>query len=184
MTDLDILRQNIDSLEKLATEIEDNINQLYAAAKFLPATEDSRRIEPFPSPLKELHRDTVRKYQSWYSVAITLISDIILDKLKEFTALYDKQGYWGGEGVFNLVRFDRYFANDPKRNTFISEFRDKFEIQRSILLSVPDVFSIKESNLREIISAAFVDREIDEAEYLYDKKFYRCAGALAGVALE
>jgi len=184
MSDIEILKRNIESLENLAIEIENNVNQLFTSGNFSSYNERSRKIEPFQSPLKELHRETIRKYQSWYSVALTLISDNIPEKEKEFTSLYEKPGYWGGEGVFDLVRFDRSFPIDKDEKSFIQLFSERFEIQRSILLSVPDVFSIKEMNLREIISAAFVEREIDQAEYLYDKKFYRCAGALAGVALE
>lgn len=184
MTDLEILKIKIDSLEKLAIEIEDNVNQLFASAKFSVIYDNVLEIDSFVAPLNTLHRDTIRKYQSWYSMSLTLISDIIPEKVNEFTSLYEKQGYWGGEGVFDLVRFNRHFPADYKRNSFTKDFRDKFEIQRSILLSIPDVFSIKEIRLREIISAAFVGKEIDEAEYLYDKQFYRCAGALAGVALE
>ncbi|WP_052297243.1 HEPN domain-containing protein [Methanolacinia petrolearia] len=46
------------------------------------------------------------------------------------------------------------------------------------------IVKIKEMSLRDIISASFVDREIEEAEYLFGKNHHRAAGALAGVALE
>lgn len=185
MADIEILKRNVDNLEKLATEIEKNMDELFAGAKlYSPVLQGYFHIEPFLSPLKELHRDTIRNYQKWYSMASTLIQDILPEKMKEFTSLYDKQGYHGGEGVFNLVRFDRTFTDTSTLNMVKIEFNEKFEIQRSILLSLPDVFLIKDIRLRQIISAAFVDREIEEAEYLYNKKFYRCAGALAGVALE
>jgi hypothetical protein len=185
MIDKNILIQQIDSLEKLADKIEKNMEILTKSAKLKVTDFSPYKIEEFQSPYKELNRETIRDYQKWYSMSLVLIVDIFPEKEAEFKVHYSKHGYYGGEGVFELVQFDRYYdtAYETLNDKFI-EFRKKFEIQRSIVGSIPDIFLIKEINLREIISAAFVDREIDEAEYMYLQKHYRCAGALAGVALE
>lgn len=180
------IQNSVDTLEELADEIEKNFSNLLNNAKFSRSKENYLTPFPFPEPFDKLHRNTIRQYQKWYSMSLTLISEFIPSKITEFTSVYEKQGYWGGMGVFNLIRFDTLIPSDGKRGKIeiINEFRYLFEIQRSIILSVPDVAKINENSLREIISANFVDREIEEAEYLYHKKFYRCAGALAGVALE
>ena len=43
---------------------------------------------------------------------------------------------------------------------------------------------IKELSLRKIIASDFIDSELDKADYLFKIGFARCAGVLAGVALE
>jgi hypothetical protein len=184
MIDLKILQQKIDSLEELANKIEKNMEILTNSAKLNINDSTHNKIRQFPSPLKELNRDTIRDYQKWYSMSLILINDIIPEKETEFKLHYSQKGYYGGEGVFELIQFDRYYTRYFTLEEGLSEFRKKFEIQRSIVISLPDIFLIKEINLREIISADFIDREIDEAEYMYQHKHYRCAGALAGVALE
>ena len=59
-----------------------------------------------------------------------------------------------------------------------------FEVQRSILLSVPSVAVIKELSLRKLITADLARTEIEEAELLFAGKHHRAAGSIAGVALE
>ena len=70
------------------------------------------------------------------------------------------------------------------KEEIIERFINRFEIQRSILSSIPYIAKIKEMELREIISTDFVEREIEESELLFRKGHSRAAGALAGVALE
>jgi len=63
-------------------------------------------------------------------------------------------------------------------------FIKTFNIQLNILLSIPYVLDSRELDLRKIIAADFIESELDKAEYLYKSKFERCAGVIAGVALE
>ena len=68
--------------------------------------------------------------------------------------------------------------------TIVNTFDNVFQLQRSILLSAPYVIEIKEYDLRKIITADLIDEELDKADYLYKTGFERCAGVIAGVALE
>ena len=110
MIDIEILKQKIVSLEEIAVEIEKNMNELFKNAK-LSFDPPFLTITPFPSPFNELHRETRRKYQIWYSSALVLIEETIPEKIKEFSDLYDKPSHYGGEGVSNIIRFDKTFVD-------------------------------------------------------------------------
>ena len=69
---------------------------------------------------------------------------------------------------------------DDVINDFIKEFNE----QISILVSIPAFVEVQEISLKKLISAEFTRTEIEEAENLLTAKYYRAAGALAGVALE
>jgi hypothetical protein len=176
-----ILISTIDSLEETALEIERNMEQLFGSAE---VEVNKVRLKPFNPTLKELHRETIRKYQQWYSSSLHLITQYLPEKAVEFSKLYSVHEYHGGEGVFDLVCFDHLFRDREDLERMSRMFSQKFEVQRSILLSIPAISQIKEISLREIISAFFAEREIQEADYLFKRKYVRCAGALAGVALE
>lgn len=49
---------------------------------------------------------------------------------------------------------------------------------------MPFVARIKELSLRKILTANFIEMEIEQAELLFRNGFERAAGAIAGVALE
>ncbi len=63
-------------------------------------------------------------------------------------------------------------------------FIKTFDIQLNILLSIPYVLDSRELDLRKIVAEGFIESELDKAEYLFKNKFERCAGVIAGVALE
>lgn len=192
MSDIQILKRKINELEALADEIERSSKELIEKAPLLYKPDPPGVASAFPhhhwgtlsEDIKELQREVIRKYQRWYSSAYQLIKEYLLEKEAEFVEHYeDRTKSIIKEGVIDLLQFrsSQYTGDKCK---IIESFVDKFEIQRSILLSIPDVAEIKELNLRRVISADFVKTEIEQAEMLFDNGFHRAAGTLAGVALE
>jgi HEPN domain len=110
-----------------------------------------------------------------------LIKEYIPQKEQEFLKCYEDDRT--SLGVIDMLQLrDAWWVGiyHPVTRRFI----DNFEIQRSILLSVPDVADVKELNLRKLISADVARTEIEEAEVLFSGKHHRAAGSVAGVALE
>lgn len=189
MTRAQIIKKKIDELEKLAGEIEKIGVELIEKAPLEHKPSPAGVISPYPKyrwgvlsgELKELQRDGVRKYQRWYSTAHQLVREYLPSKENEFTECYEDRSR--GSGVIDRLQLRRGLYDADKKKA-IEAFIDKFEIQRSIILSVPDAIKINELNLRKLISADLVETELEEAELLFKNGFERAAGALAGCALE
>jgi hypothetical protein len=105
----------------------------------------------------------------------TIINDYLPEEREdEFKALYKR--------IVDYLHFNAFYSSDKSK--FIDRFINDFDVQRGILLSIPNSVEVKEMNLRKLISADFVETELEEAELLFNHDFTRGAGALAGVALE
>lgn len=191
MTDIKIIEREIIELETLACEIEELGRNLIQEAIIHHKPDPPGVMSAFPhyhwqtlSPeLKIIQRDAIRKYQKFYSAGLFFIKEFLTEKESEFSEFYASKDYRGVEGVLDFLQFRRSQHSDDKEK-ILERFINGFEIQRSILSSIPYIIKIKEMNLREIISADFIDREIEEAVILFRKGHYRAAGALSGVALE
>jgi hypothetical protein len=190
MKDTEVIRRKINELEAVATEIEEIEIELLQIVTLIYKPDPPGVICFAPNyewgklsgENQHKQRDVLRKYQRWYTVAHQLVKEYIPERVDEFSQYYssDKEGTCG---VIDYIKFEQpQWSGDKSGIT--DDFWRIFEVQRSILLSVPDIIEIKQMSLRNIISAEFIDREIDEADYLYRMGHPRAAGALAGVALE
>lgn len=135
--------------------------------------------------LKEKQREIKRMYQKYYATSKELVEEYIPSKLSEFKQCYSfptfKNKYSGGVLEYIELKSIPYYCNKKR---YLYNFIDAFEIQRSIVLSIPDVIVVADLNLRKRISSEFIQSELDESELLFENEFYRASGAIAGVALE
>jgi|WetSurMetagenome_2_1015567.scaffolds.fasta_scaffold00641_3 hypothetical protein len=184
MISKDVLSGAISELDKSADTIEQNTKQLLLNTPFLVKKDSNFGTLSYYWDItkrdESLQRIALREYQRWYAVAHQLIKDFIPEKEDEFVHNYNKTN---PEGILRFIQLECYTRNGNKQK-IINEFNISFELQRSILLSIPYVAEIKELNLRNIIASDFIDSELDKADYLYRSGFARCGGVLAGVALE
>ena len=190
MTDFELIKKEIDDLEKLAREIENLGSQLLDEAKLIPVPdvtypdlvhfEWEKTLDP---DFKSIQREAIRNYQKFYLAGLHFVKEFVPEKETEFCESYEAKESRDLEGIMDYFQFRRSQYKREK-DEIIERFLNRFEIQRSILTAIPFIAKIKEIKLREIISADFVDREIEEAELLFNKGHHRAAGALAGVALE
>jgi len=189
MSDIDYINREIDSLEELACKIEKNANILLNETPLKgmgsPLGGDRYTWQILTNDdLKANQRTTIRDYQRFYSMGLRFVKEFLPEKEEEFSKCYKSEGYeYTKEGIMDFLQFRRsQYCNN--KDEIVKTFVDLFEIQRSILLTVPYVAEISEHKLREIISGDYIEREIEQAEYLYKIDCVRAAGALAGVALE
>ena len=186
MISRDILEEKIRQLELLAIEIETKGVKLFQDSPInlmLTAPYSGRyhqHWKTLPDDLRPHQRDVVRGYQNWYSSAYQLVKNYLPEKELEFKKYYANERKYQ-DGIIQRLQL-RWGPIDKGR--FIEDFINNFEIQRSIILSLPSVAEFREYDLRKIISVDFINTELDKADYLFRNKFERCAGVLAGVALE
>jgi hypothetical protein len=176
---IETIKKKMDELEKQSDEIEENVKEILQKTN-LKYDSDLRLGNyswDLPSEdVKIVQRKAVRLYQRWYTTSLHFIKEY-LDKAREdeFIEFYPKIMYY---------LHPNWHSYSSNKDEFIDEFINKFDIQIGILSSIPDVIEVKEMNLRKLISADFVESELEEAEVLFNHKYIRGAGALAGVALE
>ena len=126
--------------------------------------------------IKKTQRNVFRSYQKWYSTALHLIKENLDDeRSKEFTDYYPL--------IKDYLQFKSSLYK-PNKDAYIDQFVNTFDTQIGILSSIPDVLETQELRFRELISAVYVELEIDQAEILLITDLSRAAGALVGVALE
>lgn len=189
MSEIEYINNKIKTLEELACKIERNAEILLKETplKNMPSSFGEARYMwqiLTNDDLKENQRITIRDYQRFYSVGLGYIKEFQPEREGEFSECYESEGYeFTKEGIMDFLQFRRSQYRNNK-DEIVKTFVDLFEIQRSILLTVPDVVEINEHKLREIISGEYIEREIEQSEYLYKINCVRASGALAGVALE
>lgn len=176
MIKLDELTYNVKGLEKEAEDIEKKVtNFLSYNFEWCYANDFDTETLLIEDHFRERQRKHIRSYQIWYSKGEMLIKEYLYDRRNEFTREYDE--------ILSLLQLREGRAK--KYVMFIiKEFTERFDIQRNLLLSLPEVFKIQNLNLMKMVSADLVESELDEAKLLLDHDFTRAAGAVAGVALE
>jgi len=171
---INAINKKISKLEELTTEIEENGIHVMRNVSLTCENPGFCKWGVPSDEIKLIQRKAIKSYQNWYSGAMILVKEYLPERVTEFTSNYE---------VLSFLQLKRSRITSNKDEP-VNEFIDVFDTQRGILLSIPDVIEVKEMNLRKLISADFVESELDEVEILFKHKYIRCAGALAGVALE
>ena len=129
-------------------------------------------------------------YQTWYSEAKALIRQLLPDRLADFVRHYEKpkprkdityESYRIEDGLqgLNVTRgWDKEKVVGP--DAAIPHFRQ----QLAILAAVKARFESSLFDIRQLVQADLIESEIEAARELSKNKFYRAAGAMAGVVLE
>ena len=186
---LNLLERRINKLENIAEEVENLGIKLLQNAPIEPYLEhngvESYHWGLLKGELSELQREAFRKYQQFYTSAFQLVQEYLPEKEPEFVDHYRVGQMYGNRGVAAYLQLETYISSRKRdRDEIVAYFVKEFEIQRSILQSIPGVFEMKEFTLRKILSSDLSLREIEQADILFEHDFKRAAGAIAGVALE
>lgn len=130
------------------------------------------------------------KYQCWYSEALALVRQLLPDRAADFIRHYEKP-----KGRKN-ISFENYRIEDYLQGLKITRgiYEEKvvgpegaiphFQQQLSILQAAQARFESSLFEIRQLVQADLLDSELGAAEELAKSKFFRAAGALAGVVLE
>ena len=128
------------------------------------------------------------KYESWYSEAKALLSQLLPGRVADFVQHY--------EPAKNRKEIDytTYRIRDYLQSTEITRgakivvgrtaAEPHFRQQLAIVEAALGRFESSLFEIRQILQADLMDSELAAAEHLARHKFYRAAGALAGVILE
>jgi hypothetical protein len=133
-----------------------------------------------------------QEYQNWYTIAHSVIKQIIPQRLYEFENLYladlkrkainpmtfSIQDWINGYRLPNII-----FEEDNDIDD-INIVILKFQIQKRILESASQRFENSLFDIRKIVQADLFDSETDSARELMKNGFLRAAGAVVGVLLE
>ncbi|WP_426689072.1 hypothetical protein [Rhodanobacter ginsengiterrae] len=127
-------------------------------------------------------------YQPWYSEALTLIKQLLPDRAQDFVRLYEKP-----KGRKD-IGFENYRIEDALQGLRISRLGEvladpksaisHLEQQLAIARSIKRRFESTLFEIKQLVQADLFDSEVDAARELLKNKFYRAAGAVAGVVLE
>ena len=130
-------------------------------------------------------------YQKWYTVAYSVIEQIIPARLIEFKNLYlgDSKKNTNSATSFTIqdwLNGIRAGINslDQKRFNDFEVITRRFNTQRKILESAKNRFESSLFDIKKIVQADLFDSEIGAAKELLKKGFLRGAGAISGVILE
>lgn len=160
----------------LLVAMRDELEQLSTKEKKLLSEDGSFKLPTFRS-----------SYDSWYSVALRVIEQVLPNRLDDFVHQY-KNDKRKEINYLTYTISDYLLSVEMKQGSrIVSGVRDarpKFQQQVNILKSVEHVLGSSIVDLAEVLQADLFDSELDAATELAKKGFVRGAGAIAGVVLE
>jgi hypothetical protein len=126
----------------------------------------------------------IDRYQTWYTSCLNVVKEFGEIRLREFIEYYELNQR-KELSIFTYTLKDFFSGYDligegKSESVVIS----KFGLQITILNSISKNVSSKLSNIKGILESELFDDELEAAEELLKKKYYRASGALAGVTLE
>jgi len=130
------------------------------------------------------------EYQRWYSEALALLRQVLPDRVSDFCRHYEKpktrkditpenyriEDYLQGVNVTRGAYKEKVVGQDAA----IPHFRQ----QLAIVKAAEARFESSLFDIRQMVQADLMDSELEVAEHLAKQKFFRAAGAVAGVVLE
>lgn len=127
-------------------------------------------------------------YQAWYSEALSLVKQLLPDRVLDFVRLYEKP-----KGRKELG-FENYRIEDALQGLQVSRLGNVLADNKSAVPHLEQQIAIVKAierrldsslfEIRQLVQADLFDTELDAARELLKNKFYRAAGAIAGVVLE
>ncbi len=183
-TNLDRYRKDLASLLTRGSDMEFEIlHRENSNLKELSADDKAR--------LKKLSGLFENSYQKWYSESLSLIRQLMPDRLEEFIELYRTNSRRKTVDISNFTIQD--WLNGYRANTELTgqkKFNDyavvvmRFHTQIEIIKAVEARFESSLFDIRQLIHADLLDSEIEAARELLKAGFLRAAGAVCGVVIE
>lgn len=127
-------------------------------------------------------------YQHWYSEALSLVKQLLPDRLADFIRLYERPRT-RKELTHASYRIEDACQglSSTRGNTVIVDSKtamNLLEQQIAIVEAIKQRFESSLFDIKQIVQADLFDSELDTAKALLKAGFARAAGAVAGVVLE
>lgn len=123
------------------------------------------------------------KYQDWYTSSIKILEIFAPERKKEFIDQYESKTSRPDLMTYTLSDALRGVHNMSNSINPFCAF-NRLKLQCEIMYSIKGVLENQFNKIRETIQKQIFDSEIDSAEYLFDSKLLRAAGAICGVIIE
>jgi hypothetical protein len=187
-SNIDRLKKDLSNLVKLGEHLE--IAMQYecdaAAFKLIIKKQLGDKADGF---IKDLP-DFKVEYQRWYSEAISLLKQLLPDRLADFIRHYEKPK--GRKDItYENYRIEDYMQGLTVTRGYAKEkvvgasaAIPQFQQQLAMLKAAGARFESSLFEMRQLVQADLLDSELEAAEVLAKHRFVRAAGALAGVVLE
>lgn len=128
------------------------------------------------------------KYQYWYSESLVLVKQLLPDRLEDFKLLFNKNRKrkeitWENFSIEDYLEWreiQKWWKILVERYMCIP----KFQQQINIIKSIKSRFTSSLFDIKQLVQADLLDSEIESAEELCKKWFYRASWAVLGVILE
>lgn len=127
-------------------------------------------------------------YEAWYSECLPVLKQLLPDRVDDFKRQYEKARTRKNADFVTYVIEDYMiglyvtYGGDVKVD--LSAAIPKMQNQSAILSAAKARFKSSLFEIRQLVQADLFDSEIASARELHKNKFYRAAGAVAGVVLE
>lgn len=142
------------------------------------------KLKMFLDQLPSFNKD----YQSWYSESQILVKQLLPNRLDDFISFYKKpknrkeisyENYVIEDGLQWLQSMYLWEIKADKKSCI-----KKFIQQLNIIKAIQSKFESSLFDIHQLLQADLLDSEIEVAEELNKKWFFRAAWAVAGVVLE
>lgn len=130
------------------------------------------------------------EYQRWYSESLALLRQVLPDRVADFCRHYEKPK------TRKDITYENYRIEDYLQGLNVTRgaYKEKivgpdaaiphFRQQLAIVGAAQGRFDSSLFDIRHIVQADLMDSELEAADHLAKSKFFRAAGAIAGVVLE
>ena len=128
--------------------------------------------------------DFSNQYQIWYSEAVSCVSQLLPERLEDFTSYYKppRNRKDLDSGNYTISDYLRGLSRPGVVNKQAAVL--PFQQQVNIVISLQNRFESSLFDIRALVQADLYDDEVDAAGELNKKGFHRGAGAIVGVVLE
>lgn len=185
-TNVERFKKDLDSLVNMG-------HRLRLAIKYecFPEKYEAAFQKQFGEKAAEFIKDLPKfdeKYQRWYSESLALVRQLLPDRLSDFIRHYEKPK------ARKTFTYENYRIEDYFQGLRVTQGTEKVagpdgaishvEQQVAILEAAEARFESSLFEIRQLVQADLLDSELNAAEELAKHKFFRAAGAVAGVVLE
>jgi hypothetical protein len=145
---------------------------------------DHRKVQEFVDKLPNFETC----YERWYSESLAVLRQLLPDRVTNFISFYEKpkgrkvvshENYVIQDYLQGLVVTHPY-VGDVEPSAALPQYRQQVAILQAAYVR----FESSLFEIRKLVQADLFDSEIDAARELLKNKFFRAAGAIAGVVLE
>jgi hypothetical protein len=182
-TNLERFKKDLDRLIAQGHLLDMAIVKESAEESFMKQVKAAMPAEKIKDFLKTIP-DFKSTYEAWYSESLALIRQLLPDRVGNFISMYEKPK------SRKDILYSNYVIQDYMQGLTVGTHVrpvaavPQYRQQLSMLKAAIVRFNSSLFEIKQLVQADLFDSEIEVARELQKHKFFRAAGAIAGVILE